>query len=186
MATTLSSLPGTFSEMRTLFLEPLRAGCRHATTIRRCPAESDWGWPTKGVDRVLSNLCSARDLLQTFQTFWSREVQVGPCFEGPASQRRLRMVAECSGLLLRLVDALRLSPLSQFASLASFDRLRKPSSSTRRGFDAFPVTRARRTRSGICLWSGRMAALKPRRSRMVDTPVSSRGRALRGPFACPA
>jgi hypothetical protein len=110
MATTLSSLPGTFSEMRTMFLEPLRAGCRHATTIRRCPAESDWGWPTKGVDRVLSNLRSARDLLQTFQTFWSREVQVGPCFEAPASQRRLRMVGlmsrreRCMGLLRLLLN----------------------------------------------------------------------------------
>jgi hypothetical protein len=75
----------------------------------------------KGVDRVLSNVRSGRDFLQTFQMFWKREVQVGPYFETLASERRLGMVAECSGLLRRRVDDGRPSPLSQFESLASFD-----------------------------------------------------------------
>jgi hypothetical protein len=121
MATTLSSLSGTSSEVRHQFLQPLRAVYDQATTIRQCPAESDWDWLTKGVDRVLSNVRSGRDFLQTFQLFWDREVQVGPYFETLASPRRLSMVAECSALLRRRVDALRPSPLSPFASLASFD-----------------------------------------------------------------
>ena len=121
MAILPSSLSGTSSEVRHQFLQPLRAVYDHATTIRQCPAESDWDWLTKGVDRVLSNVRSGRDFIQTFQMFWSREIQVGPYFETLASPRRLSMVAECSALLRRRVDALRSSPLSQFESLASFD-----------------------------------------------------------------
>lgn len=121
MAITLSPVSGTSSEVRLQFLEPLRAVYLQATTIRQCPAESDWDWLTKGVDRVLSNARSGRDFLQTFQMFWSRDVQVGPYFETLASPRRLGMVADCSDLLRRRVDALRLSPLSQFESLTSFD-----------------------------------------------------------------
>ena len=120
MAILLSPLAGT-SEVRNQFLEPLRKVYDQATTRRNCPAESDWDWLTKGVDRVLSNVRSGRDFLQTFQMFWRREVQVGPYFETLASARRLGMVAECSGLLRRRVDACRPSPLSPFESLASFD-----------------------------------------------------------------
>ena len=76
---------------------------------------------SKGVDRVLSTARSGRDLLQSFQPFWPREVQVGSYFETLASPRRLGMVAECSALLRRRVDALRPSPLSQFEALAEFD-----------------------------------------------------------------
>ena len=121
MAITLPSLPGTSSEVRNQFLEPLHTVYHQATTIRSCPAESDWDWLTKGVDRVLSNSRSGRDFLQTFQMFWPREVQVGPYFETLASSRRLSMVADCSGLLRQRVDALRPSPLSSFEALASFD-----------------------------------------------------------------
>jgi hypothetical protein len=121
MAITLSPLPGISSEVRHQFLAPLSAVYGQATTLRNCPAESDWDWLTKGVDRVLSNVRSGRDFLQTFQMFWNREVQVGPYFETLASVRRLGMVAECSALLRRRVDALRPSPLVQFASLATFD-----------------------------------------------------------------
>jgi hypothetical protein len=46
MAITLSPLPGTSSEVRHQFLEPLRAVYLHATTVRQCPAESDWDWLT--------------------------------------------------------------------------------------------------------------------------------------------
>lgn len=121
MAITLSPLSGTSSEVRNQFLQPLSAVYAQATTLRNCPAESDWDWLTKGVDRVLSNVRSGRDFLQTFQMFWRRELQVGPYFETLASQRRLGMVAECSALLRRRVDALRPSPLATFASLATFD-----------------------------------------------------------------
>jgi hypothetical protein len=121
MALTPASLPGTSSEVRLQFLAPLRAVFDLATTRRQCPAESDWNWLTKGADRVLSNARSGRDFLQSFQLFWSREVQVGPYFETLASPRRLGMVAECSALLRRRVDTLRPSPLSPFASLAEFD-----------------------------------------------------------------
>jgi hypothetical protein len=120
MAILQPPLSGT-SEVRNQFLEPLRAVFAHATTLRNCPAESDWDWLTKGVDRVLSNVRSGRDFLQSFQMFWPRELQVGPYFEALASERRLGMVAECSGLLRRRVDARRRSPLSQFESLDSFD-----------------------------------------------------------------
>jgi len=113
-------LSGT-SEVRNQFLAPLRGVHHQATTLRNCPAESDWDWLTKGVDRVLSNVRSGRDFLQSFQMFWSREIQVGPYFETLASARRLGMVAECSGLLRRRVDALRQSPLATFESLAAFD-----------------------------------------------------------------
>ena len=113
-------LSGT-SAVRNQFLEPLRAVYDQATTIRHCPAQSDWDWLTKGVDRVLSTVRSGRDFLQTFQAFWHRELQVGPYFETLASPRRLGMVAECSGLLRQQVDACRPSPLAQFASLAAFD-----------------------------------------------------------------
>lgn len=122
MAISLAPLSGTSSEVRTQFLQPLRAVFDQATTIRQCPAQSDWDWLTKGVDRVLSNARSGRDFLQSFQLFWSREVQVGPYFETLASPRRLSMVADRSALLRRRVDARRRSPLSQFESLASFDR----------------------------------------------------------------
>jgi hypothetical protein len=121
MALLLPSLSGTSSEVRNQFLEPLRAVYDQATTIRNCPVESDWDWLTKGVDRVLSQARSGRDFLQSCQLFWSRELQVGPYFETLASARRLTMVAECSGLLRRRVDAGRSSPLSSFASLAAFD-----------------------------------------------------------------
>jgi hypothetical protein len=107
--------------VRNQFLEPLSQVYDQATTRRNCPVESDWDWLTKGVDRVLSNVRSGRDFLQAFQLFWRREVQVGPYFETLASARRLGMVAECSALLRRQVDAARPSPLSQFESLASFD-----------------------------------------------------------------
>ena len=120
MAILLSPLSGT-SEVRNQFLEPLRKVYDQATTIRKCPVQSDWDWLTKGVDRVLSNVRSGRDFLQTFQMFWRRELQVGPYFETLASARRLGMVAECSALLRRRVDALRRSPLLQFESLATFD-----------------------------------------------------------------
>jgi hypothetical protein len=121
MALSLSPLSGTSSEVRHQFLAPLRAVFDQATTIRQCPAEPDWDWLTKGVDRVLSKVRSGRDFLQTFQMFWSREMQIGPYFETLASARRLGMVAECSALLRRRVDALRPSPLAQFESLAAFD-----------------------------------------------------------------
>ena len=121
MAILLSPVSGTASAVRNQFLEPLRTVHDHAITLRHCPVESDWDWLTKGVDRVLANVRSGRDFLQTFQRFWTRELQVGPCFETLASERRLGMVAECSGLLRRRVDALRPSPLAQFESLASFD-----------------------------------------------------------------
>ena len=120
MAILLPPLSGT-SEVRNQFLEPLRAVYHHATTRRNCPAESDWAWLTKGVDRVLSNVRSGRDFLQTFQMFWTRELQVGPYFETLASPRRLGMVAECSALLRQRVDTLRHSPLAQFEALATFD-----------------------------------------------------------------
>jgi len=120
MAILLPPLSGT-SEVRNQFLAPLRAVYHQATTIRNCPAESDWDWLSKGVDRVLSNVRSGRDFLQTFQMFWRREVQVGPYFETLSSDRRLGMVAECSGWLRRRVEACRPSPLSSFESLASFD-----------------------------------------------------------------
>ena len=120
MAILLPPLSGT-SEVRNQFLAPLRAVYHQATTIRNCPAESDWDWLSKGVDRVLSNVRSGRDFLQTFQRFWRREVQVGPYFETLSSDRRLGMVAECSGWLRRRVDAGRQSLLSTFESLASFD-----------------------------------------------------------------
>jgi Transposase DDE domain len=120
MAILHPSLPGT-SEVRNQFLEPLRAVYHHATTLRRCPAESDWDWLTKGVDRVLANVRSGRDFLQTFQPFWPRERPVGTYFETLASERRLGMVAECSALLRRQVDAGRPSPLAAFAALAAFD-----------------------------------------------------------------
>ena len=120
MANLRSSLAGT-SAVRNQFLEPLLAVYQQATTLRQCPAESDWGWLTKGVDRVLSTVRSGRDFLQTFQLFWSRALQVGPYFETLASARRLAMVAECSALLRQRVDDLRPSPLASFAPLAGFD-----------------------------------------------------------------
>jgi hypothetical protein len=113
-------MPGT-SEVRNHFLEPLRAVYAQATTLRKCPAESDWDWLTKGVDRVLSTARSGRDFLQAFQLFWRRELQAGPYFEALASERRLGMVAECSALLRQRVDGLRKSPLDSFEPLASFD-----------------------------------------------------------------
>ena len=109
------------SAVRNQFLEPLLAVYHQAAMIRNCPAESDWDWLTKGVDRVLSNVRSGRDFLQTFQMFWQREIQVGPYFETLASARRLGMVAECSALLRRRVDACRPSPLATFEALAAFD-----------------------------------------------------------------
>jgi Transposase DDE domain len=121
MAISPSPLSGASSEVRHQFLQPLRAVFDHATTLRKCPAESDWDWLTKGVDRVLANVRSGRDFLQTFQMFWKRELQVGPYFETLASSRRLSMVAECSALLRQRVEAFRPSPLSQFESLAPFD-----------------------------------------------------------------
>jgi len=120
MASLRSSVSGT-SAVRNQFLEPLRAVYEQATTLRKYPAESDWDWLTKGVDRVLSTARSGRDFLQTFQMFWSRELQVGPYFEALASERRLGMVAECSGLLRHRVEACRRSPLSQFEALDGFD-----------------------------------------------------------------
>ena len=75
MATTPSPLPGTSPAVRHQFLQPLRAVHDQATTIRNCPAQPDWDGLTKGVDRVLSGVRSGRDFLQTFQMFWSREVQ---------------------------------------------------------------------------------------------------------------
>ena len=112
------SFSGTASAVRNQFLAPLHAVFVHATTRRNCPSESDWDWLTKGVDRVLAKVRSGRDFLQTCQMFWDREIQVGPYFETLASARRLGMVAECSGLLRRRVDACRQSPLATFESLA--------------------------------------------------------------------
>jgi len=116
-----SSVSGTSSEVRNQFLDPLHSVFLAAATIRKCPVESDWDWLCKGVDRVVSTARSGRDFLQTFQMFWRRELHVGPYFETLASPRRLSMVAECSALLRRRVDAQRPSPLSQFAALATFD-----------------------------------------------------------------
>jgi len=109
------------SAVRNQFLKPLRAVYEQATTLRKCRAQTDWDWLTKGVDRVLSTARSGRDFLQTFQMFWSRELQAGPYFETLASERRLAMVAECSALLRQRVDGLRQSPLDSFEPLAAFD-----------------------------------------------------------------
>ena len=88
MVITPLSLPGTFSEVRNQFLAPLHQVYEQATTRRNCPAQSDWDWLTMGVDRVLANVRSGRDFLQTCQPFWKRELQVGPYFETLASGRR--------------------------------------------------------------------------------------------------
>jgi Transposase DDE domain len=120
MAIPLSPVSGT-SEVRNQFLEALRLVYDQATQRRNCPAESDWDWLTKGVERVLANVRSGRDFLQTFQMFWRRELQVGPYFEALSSTRRLAMVAECSALLRQRVDGLRKSPLDAFEPLAAFD-----------------------------------------------------------------
>ena len=103
------------------FLDPLRRGYDHVTLRRNCPAESDWDWFTKGVNRVLANVRSGRDFLQTFQLFWRRELQVGPYFEALAGARRRAMVTECSTLWRQGGDGLRQSPLEAFAALAAFD-----------------------------------------------------------------
>jgi hypothetical protein len=121
MAITPSSLPGAASGVRDLFLQPLRAAFEQTTSTRQCPAQSDWDWISKGVDRVLANVRSGRDFLQSFQMFWERPLQVGPYFETLASPRRLRMVAECSARLRQRVDAARPSPLAKFAALDTFD-----------------------------------------------------------------
>ena len=120
MAIPLSPVSGT-SAVRNQFLEPLRRVYDHATTRRHCPAESDWNWLPKGVDRVLSNVRSGRDFLQTFQMFWRRERQVAAYFETLSSARRLAMVAECSTLLRQRVDGSQKSPLAAFEALAAFD-----------------------------------------------------------------
>jgi Transposase DDE domain len=113
--------PSGTSAVRNQFLEPLLTVYDQATTRRQCGAQSDWDWLTKGVDRVLSTARSGRDFLQSFQMFWSRELQVGPYFETLSSARRLMMVAECSALLRSRVDDLRKSSLDAFPSLAGFD-----------------------------------------------------------------
>ena len=120
MAISSPLLTGT-SEVRNQFLKPLADVYAQANTIRKCPAHTDWDWLTKGIDRVVAPVRSGRDFLQTFQIFWSRELQVGPYFETLASERRLTMVAECSELLRRRVDACRPSPLASFETLADFD-----------------------------------------------------------------
>ena len=120
MSTLTPPLPGT-SEVRHQFLHPLHEVYAQATTLRKCPVESDWDWLSKGVDRVLSNGRSGRDFLQTFQAFWSAPMQVGPYFDKLASDRRLAMVAECSALLRQRVDSCRISPLAALAALDPFE-----------------------------------------------------------------
>ena len=120
MAIILPTLAGP-SAVRNQFLAPLHKVYQQATTVRQCPAQTDWDWLTKGMDRVVSAVRSGRDFLQTFQKHWRRELQVGPYFETLASARRLAMVAECSGLLRQRVDTCRPSPLDTFAALATFD-----------------------------------------------------------------
>jgi hypothetical protein len=101
-----SPLPGTASEVRNQFLEPLRAVYDQAPKLRQRPAESDWDGLTKGGDRVLSSVRRRRDFLQPSQLFWRRKIQVGRYFETLARPRRLGVVAECSWLRRR-VDVLR-------------------------------------------------------------------------------
>ena len=68
----LSPLSGT-SEVRNQFHEPQRVVYDQATTRRKCPAEADGDWLTKGVERVLSNVRSGRDFRQTFLMLWTRD-----------------------------------------------------------------------------------------------------------------
>ena len=79
MAIIVPTLLGT-SAVRNQFLEPLHMVYQQATTVRQCPAQTDWDWLTKGMDRVVSAVRSGRDFLQTFQKHWQRELQVGPYF----------------------------------------------------------------------------------------------------------
>ena len=53
-------LSGT-SAVRNQFLAPLHMVYQQATTVRQCPAQTDWDWLTKGMDRVVSSVRSGRD-----------------------------------------------------------------------------------------------------------------------------
>ena len=109
------------SEVRDQFLQPLREVYSHAKRTRRCPVHSDLGWLEKGCERVLCNVRSGRDFLQTFATMWSQAMPTGVYFDTLASGRRLAMVGECSRLLRQRVDECRVSPLAQFAALDDFE-----------------------------------------------------------------
>ena len=77
MAILLEPLSGT-TTVRNQFLQPLHELHTQALTLRKCPVESDWDWLQKGVERVLANVRSGRDFLQTFQAFWGQPMAVGP------------------------------------------------------------------------------------------------------------
>ena len=120
MAILLQPLSGT-TTVRNQFLQPLHELHTQALTLRKCPVESDWDWLQKGVERVLANVRSGRDFLQTFQAFWEQPMAVGPYFDKLASPRRLAMVAECSALLRQRVAASRASGLAEFTALDAFE-----------------------------------------------------------------
>jgi hypothetical protein len=108
------------SAVRLQFLQPLQAAYA-LTSTRQCPAESDWDWLVKGVERVLNNGRSGRDFLQTFQMFWPQPMGVGAYFDNLSSPRRLTMTADCAEQLRRQVDRVRTSPLAAYPELDDFE-----------------------------------------------------------------
>ena len=112
--------PAIVSAVREQFLQPLKAA--HALThTRQCPAESDWDWLVKGVERVLQNCRSGRDFLQSCEPFWEHPMAVSAYFNKLSSRRRLAAVKECAQNLCRLADNARPSPLAIYKELADFD-----------------------------------------------------------------
>jgi len=108
------------SAVREQFLQPLKAAYA-LTRTRQCPAESDWDWLLKGVERVLQNCRSGRDFLQSCAPFGTTPLTVGAYFNKLSSSRRLKMIQNCAQILCRLADDSRPSPLAIYKELADFD-----------------------------------------------------------------
>lgn len=112
--------PTIVSAVQEQFIQPLKAAYARTRT-RQCPAESDWDWLLKGVERVLHNCRSGRDFLQSHQPFWDNPLTVSAYFNKLSSSRRLKMIQNCAQILCRLVDDSRPSPLAIYKELADFD-----------------------------------------------------------------
>ena len=112
--------PTLVSAVQEQFIQPLKAAYA-LTRTRQCPAESDWDWLLKGIERVLHNCRSGRDFLQSHEPFWDNPLTVSAYFNKLSSRRRLKMVEECAQILCRRVDDSRPSPLAIYKELADFD-----------------------------------------------------------------
>ncbi len=104
----------------TRFFDPLTSFFSKLTQRRACPELSDQHWLHIGISRVLHEVKSGRDFLQTLRTSMTLP-GVSHFFSTLRSTRRLALCSEANGQLVQTMKETLPDPFKAFPSLAGFD-----------------------------------------------------------------